>query len=216
MIKIFMDAEFTGLHKLTTLISLALVCEDGREYYAELTDFDEHQITPFLEKEILSKLIIKDFDIYRDYNPEATTVSVKGDMDMIKQTLIDWFHPYSTEEVEIWVESPTYAWTLFVDIFGGVHLMPKHIYRLPLDLFTAYKLFGLDPTADKSTFLENHQELVTYGKNNALNDARINKHVYKKLLDIKVKPLIDGEEEVEIVEETKEENEIQQESKESI
>ena len=37
--KIFFDLEFTGLHKLTTAISVGLVCEDGKKFYAECTDF---------------------------------------------------------------------------------------------------------------------------------------------------------------------------------
>ena len=217
MKKIFLDAEFTGLHKLTTLISVALVCEDGNEYYAELTDYDENQISPFLQKEVIGKLFIKDFDLYTDYNPEALTVQVKGNIDLVKQTLTDWLHKYKDEGVEIWVESPTYVWTLFIDIFGGVGYVPKQIHRIPYDLFTAYKLFGFDPTAEKSTFLENYSDLITFGKNNALNDARINVEVFKKLLDIEVKPVEnEKEEEVQVIEEIQEENEIQQKSKKSI
>lgn len=38
---IFFDTEFTGLHKNTTLISIGCVDENGRTFYAELTDYDE-------------------------------------------------------------------------------------------------------------------------------------------------------------------------------
>ena len=44
MTKIFFDTEFTGLHQKTTLISIGLVSEDGREFYAELTDYDKSQV----------------------------------------------------------------------------------------------------------------------------------------------------------------------------
>ena len=37
--KIFFDTEFTGLHKDTTLISIGLISEDRRCFYAELTDY---------------------------------------------------------------------------------------------------------------------------------------------------------------------------------
>ena len=37
--KIFFDTEFTGLHKDTTLISIGLIAEDRRCFYAELTDY---------------------------------------------------------------------------------------------------------------------------------------------------------------------------------
>jgi hypothetical protein len=35
---VFLDTEFTDLTQGAELISLALVCEDGRYLYAELTD----------------------------------------------------------------------------------------------------------------------------------------------------------------------------------
>lgn len=35
--KLFLDCEFTQLNNDTMLISLALVCEAGHEYYVELT-----------------------------------------------------------------------------------------------------------------------------------------------------------------------------------
>ena len=36
--KIFFDTEFTGLHKNTTLISIGLVAENGKKFYAEFND----------------------------------------------------------------------------------------------------------------------------------------------------------------------------------
>ena len=42
--KIFFDTEFTGLHQGTTLISIGMIAEDGRELYCELNDYDKTQI----------------------------------------------------------------------------------------------------------------------------------------------------------------------------
>jgi len=39
--KIYFDTEFTGLHKNTTLISIGCVAENGKTFYAELTDYDK-------------------------------------------------------------------------------------------------------------------------------------------------------------------------------
>ena len=41
--KVWFDTEFTGLHKNTTLISIGLVTENGKTFYAEFTDYDESQ-----------------------------------------------------------------------------------------------------------------------------------------------------------------------------
>ena len=60
--KIFLDAEFTGLHKLTTLISIALVAENGKAFYAEFTDYDEMQVDEFVQTQILNKLQLGDYN----------------------------------------------------------------------------------------------------------------------------------------------------------
>ena len=46
--KIFLDTEFTGLHKNTTLISLGLVSECGKTFYAEFTDYDQLDFRQFV------------------------------------------------------------------------------------------------------------------------------------------------------------------------
>ncbi len=43
--KIFFDTEFTGLHQGTTLISIGMITEDGRELYCELNDYDKLKLT---------------------------------------------------------------------------------------------------------------------------------------------------------------------------
>lgn len=47
--KLFLDTEFTGLTKGTTLVSLGIVSGDTsmdvqKSFYAEFTDFDEEQV----------------------------------------------------------------------------------------------------------------------------------------------------------------------------
>ena len=41
--KVFFDTEFTGLHQNTTLLSIGLVAENGRSFYAEFMDYDYGQ-----------------------------------------------------------------------------------------------------------------------------------------------------------------------------
>lgn len=50
--KIFMDTEFTGLHKNTKLISIGLISEDGRSFYGELNDYGEVNDSWLLENVI--------------------------------------------------------------------------------------------------------------------------------------------------------------------
>ena len=49
--KIFFDTEFTGLHQNTTLISIGLVSECGKTFYAEFNDYDFNQVDDWLKED---------------------------------------------------------------------------------------------------------------------------------------------------------------------
>ena len=53
MKKIFFDCEFTGLHKNTTLISIGLISDCGKTFYAEFTDY---QVDDWIRDNVISKL----------------------------------------------------------------------------------------------------------------------------------------------------------------
>ena len=51
--KLFIDLEFTGLHQATTPISLGIISECGKTFYAEFTDYDRTQLNDWLEENII-------------------------------------------------------------------------------------------------------------------------------------------------------------------
>ncbi|WP_175971142.1 3'-5' exoribonuclease [Burkholderia sp. BCC0322] len=53
--KIFIDTEFTDI-ATPRLISLAMVAEDGPEFYAEQADVDSHACSPFVQTYVLPQL----------------------------------------------------------------------------------------------------------------------------------------------------------------
>ena len=213
--KIFLDVEFTGLHKLTTLISIALVAEDGQEYYAEFTDFDKHQVDPFIAQHVLPKRILEDYNFERDYDPNADTVLVKGDIDVVHNTMLAWLKKYEKEGIQMWGDLLAYDWILFISVFGSGHQLPKFIDYIPMDLCTALPLFGVDQDIDRDVFAYGEELAAERKKNkhNSLYDAQTQMAVYKKLMDIQnkaVEELKEGldetEEEAETVSEEMEDN----------
>ena len=54
--KLFFDMEFTGLHKNTTLISLGIVSEDGKKFYAEFCDYDREQCSYWILENVISHM----------------------------------------------------------------------------------------------------------------------------------------------------------------
>lgn len=72
---LFFDCEFTGLHKDTTLISLGIVAEDGRKFYAEFAGYDRYQCDEWIEENVISNLFLRHIKIREEYltgNCEAT------------------------------------------------------------------------------------------------------------------------------------------------
>lgn len=58
---LFFDTEFTGLRKGTTLISLGIVADNGKKFYAEFTDFNWEYVDEWIQKNVLDNFILKKF-----------------------------------------------------------------------------------------------------------------------------------------------------------
>ena len=59
--RLFFDMEFTGLRQNTTPISLGIISEDGKKFYAEFIDFDWEQVNDWIQENVLDNLILKKF-----------------------------------------------------------------------------------------------------------------------------------------------------------
>jgi hypothetical protein len=156
--KIFFDTEFTGLHQGTTLISIGMIAEDGRELYCELNDYDKTQINDWLKDNVIDSLLYskpKDGedeyyvatrtennsignDLYKSYS-----VKMRGSTEDLKNELERWFSQF--DSVEIWSDCLSYDWVLFNQIWGHAFNIPKAIYYIPFDLCTLFKIKGIDP-----------------------------------------------------------------------
>lgn len=58
---LFFDSEFTGLRKDTTLISLGIVADNGKKFYAEFTDFNWDYVDDWIQKNVLDNFILEKF-----------------------------------------------------------------------------------------------------------------------------------------------------------
>ena len=56
---LFFDMEFTGLRQNTTPISIGIVSEDGKTFYAEFTDYDEGQCNDWIKENVICNLHLK-------------------------------------------------------------------------------------------------------------------------------------------------------------
>lgn len=179
--KVFFDTEFTGLHQKTTLISIGLISDCGKTFYAELTDYDQSQVDDWIRENVISKLTLENYDIDKDYEPYANNVIIKGNTESIEQALSHWLSNF--EKVEIWSDCLSYDWVLFNQIFGHAFNIPKNVYYIPFDICTLFKLKGIDPDISREEFASIWKESVIEFKHNALWDAKVIKMCYDKLMD---------------------------------
>jgi hypothetical protein len=158
--KVYFDTEFSGLKQDTTLISIGLVSDCGKEFYAELSDYDRSQCDDWINNNVIN-------NCYLDK---------KVTMSELKIQMEEWFSQF--ESVEMYSDCLAYDWVLFCQIFGHAFNVPSNIYYIPFDLCSFMKLKGIDPDVNREEFsgIEDIQS-----KHNALHDAKVIKMCFDKL-----------------------------------
>jgi len=174
MTKIFFDCEFTGLHQKTTLISIGLVSECGKKFYAELTDYDKSQIDDWLQQNVIEKLTLSERENCADSNDWKLISDTKS----VKEALTVWLSQF--EQVEMWSDCLSYDWVLFCELWGHASNIPKNIYYIPFDICTLFKERCIDPDINREEYglVVAHSNL---SKHNALWDATVIKLCYERL-----------------------------------
>jgi hypothetical protein len=176
---LYFDTEFTGLHKNTTLISIGIISEDGKTFYAELNDYDKSQVDEWIQSNVIDNLYLKPVDIGKiDMIDEE--YNVVGNKEYIKQVLSYWLTQFN--DIEIWSDCLAYDWVLFNDLFGHAFNMPDNVCYIPFDICTLFKIKGIDPDINREEFINNS---IKGKKHNSLYDAKVIRACYKKLINIK-------------------------------
>ena len=158
-----MDANLTGLHKDTTMISIGLVTENDETFYAELNDYDEVQVNEWAKENIIHNLLYsappEDQDEYWSWG-ENNKFQMRGKKQEVGRYLTDWFQallggPQSwvaydaghkpkevtKQSIELWGYCLSYDWVLMNDLWGSVGMTaPRCLYHIPYDLATCLKI----------------------------------------------------------------------------
>lgn len=168
--KVFFDTEFTGLHQKTTLISIGMVSEDGKTFYAEFTDYDKKQIDEWLQTNVINNLARSLGTLHQ----MADSTSY-GKTHVIVRDLERWLKQWDT--VEMWSDCLSYDWVLFNQLWGHAFNIPKNVYYIPFDICTLFKVKGIDTDINREEFVG-----TTGVKHNALHDAMVIKLCFEKLM----------------------------------
>ena len=158
--KIYLDLEFieSGYKKPLEIISIGIVNEDGKEYYAVCSEFTPQNANDWVKENVLKNLEI----------PKEGTKSIK----QIRKDIIEFVG--DDPRPEFWTYFGSYDWVLFSMIFGTMMDLPKNFPMYTMDIKQLAVELG-NPKLPEQTSEEH----------NSLNDAKHNKIMHEWLLKYK-------------------------------
>lgn len=181
--KIFFDTEFTGLHKNTTLISIGLIDENDRSFYAEFTDYNLDQCDSWIKDNVINNLIFKHrSNFWIDEIGEETIC--KGNKEFIREKLKNWLSYY--DDIELVSDCCHYDMVLLIDLFNSALSTPFvpicHDINEDIANHYTYTCNNVNEAFDiNRESLLNTQ--ISGNKHNALYDAKVIKTLYKQFYD---------------------------------
>ncbi|WP_078311818.1 MULTISPECIES: polyadenylate-specific 3'-exoribonuclease AS [unclassified Mycobacterium] len=157
----FYDTEFIDDGRTIELISIGMVCEDGREYYAVSTAFDPQQAGPWVRQNVLPKLPALSSPLWRS----------RG---QIRDELAEFLGLNGggpTDPIELWAWVGAYDHVALCQLWGPMTALPRPIPRFTLELKQLWHDLG-QPTVPKRP-ADSHDALV---------DARYNLARYRAMV----------------------------------
>ena len=152
--KYWMDTEFIERPHSLDLISIGLVAEDGREFYAESSEVDWTKASRWVLEHVRPQLA------GIGYPREEISYAIRNFTDGDR-------HPV------FWGYFPAYDWVLFSGLFGGMNELPFSFPHLCLDIKQWAIELG-DPDLPRQTDTRHH----------ALADARWTKEAWTYLASL--------------------------------
>ena len=188
---LFYDFEMTGLHKNTTPISIGIVSEDGKRFYAEFTDYDESQCNDWIKENVIKNLKLAGMGVGvsdTDENPPLRIVM--GDKRYIRQEANEWLRQFN--KIQFVSDVCHYDFVLLIDLLtnGGTALdLPENIsavcHDLNMDIVRHFHVSdreAFDMSREKiMNDLCKTEDIVTGNKHNSLYDAEVIKAIYEEI-----------------------------------
>lgn len=173
---VFIDAEYTGEHSQTTLVSLGLVTMGGEELYLTLDDYDQDQVTDWLKENVLSMIDpkgrVNSQTAYEILNKWLKSLAGDGRISLVSaglgSDLLLLFELYKYSHPNL-------------KYFHALQCLPLYLNHVEhFDLNTLYFLAGKDPSTYRDQFVNSSAQSE---RHNALYDANLARKSFLKLLD---------------------------------
>jgi hypothetical protein len=149
----FYDCEFIEDGRVIDLVSIGVVDEHGREFYAVSTEFDDGPAIPWVRRNVLDKLPSPADPAWR---PRERI------RDELLAFLVEPLRAGDATDLELWAWYAAYDHVVLAQLWGPMTALPREIPRFTKDLRQLWDDHGRPalPTAN--------------GRHDALVDARHN------------------------------------------
>ncbi|MCU1587801.1 MAG: hypothetical protein JWN31_1294 [Frankiales bacterium] len=151
--RFFYDLEFGDTESVVTLVSIGVVAEDGREYYAVSSEFDPMAVHPWVRDNVMPQL------------PPASTWKPR---DTIAAELEGFFG----SDPVWWAWYGAYDHVALCQLWGAMPSLPRAFPRFTLDVRQLWEHLGRPPMPAQTT-----------GLHDAMHDARHAKARYDALAE---------------------------------
>lgn len=184
MRKVFYDTEFLENGSTIELISIGMVDENGREYYAVNLDFPlyRYMSEPWLRENVLPSLPVRllppqdggglGYYLWDWRHPHWTALKTRRQIaEEVKRFLVGGVDGVVVDRdtPELWAYYGAYDHVALAQLFGRMIDLPAGIPMFTHELCQAWEVAGRpDKPAQKE------------GKHNALGDAQWNRRLYKE------------------------------------
>ncbi len=127
-VRYFYDTEFIEDGRTIELVSIGIVAEDGREYYAVSTDFDSSRANAWVRDNVLDKL-------------PSPSSSVWRSRDTIRDEVFD-FLTAGRGRPELWAWVGAYDHVVFAQLWGDMTGLPRELPRYTRELKQYWEMAG--------------------------------------------------------------------------
>lgn len=163
--RFFYDTEFIDDGRTIELISIGMVCEDGREYYAVSTAFDPERAGPWVRQHVLPKLPPLSSPLWR------SRAQIRDELAEFLGLDSSGHKSGPADPIELWAWVGAYDHVALCQLWGPMTALPRPVPRFTLELKQLWYDLG-EPAVPKRP-VDSHDALV---------DARYNLVRYRAMV----------------------------------
>jgi len=144
----FYDTEFIEDGRIIDLVSIGVVDENGREFYAVSTEYDDARAVPWVRRNVLDRLPSPSDRAWRSRE------RIRADL---YEFLVEPVRGRSGETIELWAWYAAYDHVALAQLWGAMPALPREIPRFTKDLRQLWDDLGRPTLPDAD---DRHDALV--------------------------------------------------------